>query len=264
MDVPGAPDAFFDQNNTWDSWVRTVTFDIVTVVSDLFFVFRTWIVWNRNYFVCALPFLLFLGDLATAIYLLWALSQSSDDPAFAGLLVANASQYFFSVTLALTLTCTLLVAYKLWSAERNIRPVLSGYTGEYAYTRLSQVATIIFESAAIYSSLLIVLIVTDTLGVEGFFVVLTMIPPFIGIVFSSIIVRTMKVQNHKTIGSTINSAPRTRSRYLSAEETAYSTTSTAGRDGVQIRLETITKTDGSLRDNEELKKSNYDDDGNSV
>ncbi|KAF9461634.1 hypothetical protein BDZ94DRAFT_1237508 [Collybia nuda] len=255
MDTPNAPDAFFNQNNIWDSWIRTTTFNVITVVSDLFFVFRAWVVWNRSYLVCAIPFLLFLADVATAIYVLWALGNSSDNPAFAGLLVANASKYFFAITLALTLVCTILIAYKLWSVQRSVRPTLSsGYTGGYAYNRLSQIATIIFESAAIYSTLLIVLIITDARGIEGFFVLLTMIPPFIGIVFSSIIVRSMNSPTPDVLGNTTTSTARLRTRNWEADETAYGRTS----EGMQIRLETITETDTS-RDNEEIKTSKYSD-----
>ncbi|KAF9461644.1 hypothetical protein BDZ94DRAFT_1370986, partial [Collybia nuda] len=143
MDVPNAPVEFYNKNNGWDSWVGTITYVLITLVSDQFFVYRTWIVWGKIYLTCIVPFLLFLSDIAMAIYLLWSLFFSTDDPSFAALLVASTSKYFFSVTLALTLTCTLLISYKLWSVARHIKPIMSSPTGG---CKLSRMATIIFES----------------------------------------------------------------------------------------------------------------------
>ncbi|KAF9461627.1 hypothetical protein BDZ94DRAFT_802797 [Collybia nuda] len=189
--------------------------------------------------------------------MLWSLAHSSDDPAFAALLVTNTSKYFFSVTLALTLTCTLLVAYKLWSAQRKFQPVPSGYTGEYVFSRLSQIAMIIVESAAIYSSLLVALIVTDTLGIESFFIFFIIIPPIIGIIFSSIIVRTMKVNKQNRSGGTASSAVLFRPQRQETDEIAYTTTSGLSGDGLQFRLGAITQTESSIRGTEESKQK-YD------
>ncbi|KAF9461646.1 hypothetical protein BDZ94DRAFT_1310398 [Collybia nuda] len=185
-----------------------------------------------------------------AIYLLWSLFFSTNNPEFALLLVATTSKYFFSVTLGLTLACTsaflsdllnpflfcpsmeVLIAYKLWSVARHVRPILSN-THLGGYRRLSKVATIIFESAAIYSSLLIAMIITDVHGITSFFILFKMGPPLIGIVFSSIIVST-RVNTTNTSGSTTTSFLRFLSRHRKINEAVHTTTSGSGREGVHV------------------------------
>ncbi|KAF9461648.1 hypothetical protein BDZ94DRAFT_1310400 [Collybia nuda] len=167
-----------------DSWVRTVTYSIITLVSDSFFVYRVWIIWNKNYLICVVPFLLFHGDIATAMYLWWSLLNSMVDPAYTLNLnlVASSSKYFMAVTLALTLACT---SYKLKVVERRTRSSIPVET--VGHKQISKVITIIFESAALYSSLLVIMMILDILGIACFFIFMAVIPPVIGIVFSSII-----------------------------------------------------------------------------
>ncbi|KAF9458877.1 hypothetical protein BDZ94DRAFT_1269575 [Collybia nuda] len=259
MEIPNAPVEFFSHYNSWDSRASTALYDIITLVSDLFFVYRTWIIWNRSYIICVVPFLLFLGDIAMTVYVMWSLTHSSDNPVFAITLIAATSKYFFSVTLALTLVCTFLIAFQLWSIDRHIKPVLSNHAGEFVYRRLSKVVTIIMESAALYSSLLIVMIVTDTLGIQAFFVLLQVIPPVIGLVFSSIIVRS----TGPNAGLSRRTATRSlhfRTRNHGDTQTAYTTTVGSGPDGVEIHLETATQTathTETLRGAREIEKQKY-------
>lgn len=81
MDVPNSPVMFYSPFNVWHSWVRTISYDLITLISDLFFVsafirtsadntqnlmpqvYRAWVVWNKNYLICVIPFSLFLADI---------------------------------------------------------------------------------------------------------------------------------------------------------------------------------------------------------
>ncbi|KAF9027542.1 hypothetical protein BDZ89DRAFT_1134174 [Hymenopellis radicata] len=221
---PISPIQFFSHENTWDSRARTATYDLITLVSDLFFVYRTWIIWNKNYFIIIIPFLLFLGDI---------------------------------VTLALTLICTLLIAYRLWSVDRHVMLLLTNVSSRQR--RLSQVSKIIIESAALYSSLLIVMIATDVVGSQVFFILLSAIPPVIGLVFSSIIVRSTRIDSPDMTSKGTASALHFQSRRRNLSESGNTASTPSGGDGLQIHLQTITQSDGlrTRTETEDFAKVKY-------
>ncbi|KAF9465382.1 hypothetical protein BDZ94DRAFT_1234775 [Collybia nuda] len=105
--IPNTSAEFFFHYNSKENQIRAAAYAIITLVSDLFIIYRTWIFWNQSIVICIIPFLLFLGDMATAGYLIWSLDNTLDDPAFGATLVVATSKFFFSIILALTLVCTL-------------------------------------------------------------------------------------------------------------------------------------------------------------
>lgn len=66
---------------------------------------------------------------------------------------------------------------------------------------------------------------------------------------------------HDKSRGTITSAAIFRSHHRETGETAYTTTTGSGRDGMQIHLETITQTNSSIRDNQDLEKVKYSEHG---
>ncbi|CAA7266893.1 unnamed protein product [Cyclocybe aegerita] len=173
MGTPNSPMTYFEEFNTLDSRLRTGIYDAVTLVSDLFLVYRCFIVWGSNYFVALVPFLLFVADIVIAAWATDSLNKTRSGDHFSMTLVGLRAKYMFIVTLALNLLCTVLIAYRIWYIQRQV----AGYCvhSVHPQQKLSNVIIIIIESAAIYSGILIALIVTDVTGSPSFFMLLNLV-----------------------------------------------------------------------------------------
>lgn len=245
-DVPHGALQYFIQWDSPLSRLRTGLYDSMTLLSDLFFVYRVWIVYNCNYWIALLPFLLFVGDIGMTAYVMWSLIHTPPNPAFKGTQIAQTSKYFFSVTLAETMLCTILIAYKIYTVDREIHRVnTQSSTG---YRQLSMVSRIIIESAAIYSAIVVVMIVTDVIGSSALFIGLNVTPAVIGLVFSSIIVRSAADPRGKRNTAQSTSLQFTTPTVQGTETGMTSDCVTA--DGVQIHLSTVSHNDsyGQVKD----------------
>ncbi|CAL1707478.1 unnamed protein product [Somion occarium] len=179
MDVPGSPD-----NTT-------------TVISDAVLLFRAWIVWGRNYFIVTVPILLWFADIlrissllnctidgnvATAAWFTWSTNVAKPGASVLISAVFARSKYFYVVTLILNLLGSVLIAFRLWSVRRRV--------SRHTFGRVPNVISIVVESAAIYSVLLIVMIATSVADESAHFFFLNSMAPVVGSVFSYVILRS--------------------------------------------------------------------------
>ncbi|EMD35416.1 hypothetical protein CERSUDRAFT_116183 [Gelatoporia subvermispora B] len=239
---PNAPLLYFAHVNTSLNMIKTSVYVTVTLVSDALIVYRTFVVWRRNVYLVAIPFMLFLADIAMSAWATWSLTQVKlgDNVLLAD--VTLRAKYFYALTLALNLICTLLISYRIWSIQGGVNGAVSGL-------RLSRVIHILIESAASYSALLIVLIIASATGTPALFIVLNSTSPVIGIVFSSVIVRVSldAARSRGPSGAMASSTPiafashplrtnMSQSRFDRHQQQSVV-------DGVQIRLEHMVHSD---------------------
>jgi hypothetical protein len=165
------------------SVMKTSVYLIETLASDLFILYRCYVVWNSNLFVIILPILLYLADAGTGIAAVWTLSQltTRQSPEFS-LEQERITNSFFSCTLAVNTVCTGLIAFRIWRTQRQTRDAKMG-------ANLSHVSIIVIESGAIYLTLLACNVAAFVLKSNMFNIFLDMTSPTIGIVFTLIIVR---------------------------------------------------------------------------
>ncbi|KAL1946351.1 hypothetical protein VTO73DRAFT_15478 [Trametes versicolor] len=123
---------------------------IVAVVSDAIIVYRAFIVWNNNYWVILVPFGLLLGDVALGIWATWTLAQTKPGAIAIIAAVSVRVRYFFVITFVLNILC----------------------------------------AAGFYCAHLLILIITNGLGSNFFFLFLDPLPPVGAYVFSMLIVST--------------------------------------------------------------------------
>jgi len=183
MSSPNAALHYFSDINSRKDLVKSYTYLACTWVSDVLMVYRCYIVWRRSWLVIIVPVLLFLGDIAMAIWAGWSLTQVRLDD---NVLFSNATiraKYFYTMTLVLNILCTGLISYRIWRTRKN---VTSQVVGSQSLSRLIET---MIESAALYSAYLIALIATSATGTAGLFIVLNSITSVIGIVFSYVITR---------------------------------------------------------------------------
>ncbi|KAJ7091722.1 hypothetical protein C8R43DRAFT_1142004 [Mycena crocata] len=153
----------------------------VTLVSDAFMLYRCWVVWNRSFAIIALPSLLLLASIGTGIPGLIFLKNATTSFFTKELLPLTSA--FFGITMATNNIATLLIAFRVWKGQREV-------SGISTMTNLNKVVMIVLESGAMYSATLIIILATFIhKSTSAYNVLIDVISPIIGIVFSLIIVR---------------------------------------------------------------------------
>ncbi|KAJ6452248.1 hypothetical protein C8R45DRAFT_1113122 [Mycena sanguinolenta] len=163
---------------------RTGTYVALTIVADLFIVYRVHAIWAGDLVVSALPALLAIADIVTGALFIQAIRELAAGSSPDGKNAATHATVFYSFTLALNVICTLLIALRIYVTKRR----LEGLT-MVALLNVGTTMTILIESAALYSVCLIAMIVPTVLGNNVQYCVLSVMPGIVGIAFSLIIVR---------------------------------------------------------------------------
>ncbi|KAI0928016.1 hypothetical protein AcW2_004164 [Taiwanofungus camphoratus] len=247
---PLHPAEYYADLPSFASAFKTIVYTTVTVLSDAFIVYRAFIVWNRSYAIIALPFLLFLADTAMGYTAAYSVTLIKPGETFHAIQLARRTQAFYSLTLSLNVICTILIAIKIWTIQRqtSLHVASSGST-----TSLSRVATIVVESCAIYSALLFVLIGTYARNSPAMFIILDTTAPIIGIVFSSVIVRIGKGVSHGDSTTLRVSALHFNPQSISV--TTDISSRTAGQDDVSFPLEVRRRTETIMDYDAKMKSS---------
>ncbi|EKM58147.1 uncharacterized protein PHACADRAFT_139808 [Phanerochaete carnosa HHB-10118-sp] len=157
MDVADAVATFYHTLNKRETAAKVSIYAALTLVCDALMVYRVFVVYEHKRSTIVVPSLLFLADIALAVHYAWSLSWLGKTP----LIQTN---LFYAVTLALNLLCTTMIAWKVWAIHRKVQ------VRAIAGIRIQGIVAIIVESAAIYSCILITLIVMSVLGSIGLWI----------------------------------------------------------------------------------------------
>ncbi|KAG2130156.1 uncharacterized protein EDB93DRAFT_1234236 [Suillus bovinus] len=237
--VPNYPTRYYDTFNTWQNILKSGLYVAVTLVSDAFILYRSFILWGRNYLICAFPFLLFIADIVIGVLWVYTLNfVVLGDNVFADALSVRV-KIFSSITLAMNVICTLLIAFKILKIQKAVAHFVKG-SGD----QVSRLVPIMIESGSVYSALLVVMIVTYTSKSAAIFIILNPMSPIIVSSFSSVIVRVGMGLSHGdsyrangTVSSSRNNQwmPRVGSRPFNSDLQIYSPSFPHG--GVQVQLQ---------------------------
>ncbi|KAJ7806854.1 hypothetical protein B0H14DRAFT_3882215 [Mycena olivaceomarginata] len=191
---------------------------VATLIADFFIIFRTFIVWKKNYWITILPFLLWLANFGVTVWSMY--SFVSFDPAtdlFSEISITI--DIFIYLTLFTNVLCTGLISFKIFTVRRNVAGVTSGSSRPDDVT--SRIITIIVESAAVYTLLLIAQLVANSLDSYVTYILIDMTPPTIGLVFSYIIIRVSRGSAYGDSSGRIDtSLSRERGKQLRAQRNA--------------------------------------------
>ncbi|KAI0731457.1 hypothetical protein C8Q72DRAFT_883141 [Fomitopsis betulina] len=185
-----SPALYYEGLTSAASVFKTAMYTAVTIVSDAFIVYRTFIVWNFNIFVIALPVLLLLADTAMGIMACYTLSKLTTNEVFYAKLLSSRTQAFYSLTVSVNVICSLLISYRVWKIQRSVKT--SSMHDLRIRSRLVRIVVVAVESCAVYSAFLFVLIGTYAADSPAMFIILDMTAPVIGIVFSTVILRVSR------------------------------------------------------------------------
>jgi len=172
--------AYLGDLTQWKEVFRTGVYVGLTAVADSLFIYRLYMVWGRNIWVCLVPILLLCGSLTSGIGIEVAIGTLKGAPLFASGIAAWATS-FFSISLSQNLITTCLIVYRIWRVNIGVAGINSH--------SLWPVMAIILESGALYSATLLCLLATYATGSFAQYICLDILVPLIGCTFCLIIVR---------------------------------------------------------------------------
>jgi hypothetical protein len=163
--------------------IKNITYVVQTLVGDGFMIYRLYLIWGGNKYICAPVVASFASCWVTAIGGLVLTQQSGPrDSLFA----ANLRTWliaFLSATLVTDLSCTILIVVRIWSVHSAVRDI------NMAGPSMMPAIAAVVESGAIYSlwvAVVLALFVSDNIWYR---IAMIGLVQLIGIVFSIIIVR---------------------------------------------------------------------------
>ncbi|KAI0716369.1 hypothetical protein C8Q76DRAFT_617501 [Earliella scabrosa] len=167
------------------SLIKNTATVALAIISDGIMVYRTFVVWDLKVIVIILPVILLLADLFLGVWSVWTLAQTrvGDEPIFAAVTVRV--RFFFAVTFSVNVLCAGLICWKIWRVHSQFPREVSRMSDRPT----SRVFQVIIETAALYCAHLFILIVSDCVGSNLFFLFLDPLPPITALVFTLLIVR---------------------------------------------------------------------------
>ncbi|KAK7012814.1 hypothetical protein R3P38DRAFT_1557304 [Favolaschia claudopus] len=167
--------------------LTNVCWVLVTTVADIFIVFRTYIVWGHDWRVIVLPVLFSLANLGTGALAVATVAETGN-PNSAISSSKVAANAFMSLSLCTNVVCTGLIAFRIIQVQRQVSWMVASNTRRPSENR--RVLSVLVESAAIYTLLLIATMIAEQSFVS--FILINCGSPTIGVVFSYIIIRVSR------------------------------------------------------------------------
>ncbi|KAK1231909.1 hypothetical protein PQX77_004959 [Marasmius sp. AFHP31] len=163
---------------TEESKLSSAIYVSLTIIADIFIVYRVFAMWSRSLLVSVVPCLLLIAGITSGSLA----AINSSELAFRDSRSTRFLITFYCITLALNVLCTGLIAFKLYITERE--------TEFSSSLRLRWTSVIVIESAALYLACVIAVVVCSIAKADGVhLIVLSSTPSIIGLAFSLIIVR---------------------------------------------------------------------------
>ncbi|KAJ7266319.1 hypothetical protein C8J57DRAFT_1718195 [Mycena rebaudengoi] len=116
---PGGPSDIFMSASHWETYVRLLCVGLQSLIGDAILIYRCWMVYSRSWHIVALPFVLWLTDIACLfrrIYLLSTLPLG---------LVTTGKLYpwgvaFWTLTICINISTTLLIVLRIWRVDNEM------------------------------------------------------------------------------------------------------------------------------------------------
>ncbi|KAJ7510722.1 hypothetical protein B0H11DRAFT_1955911 [Mycena galericulata] len=181
--APGGPVGYLGVLSTWHHIFKDTLYATQSILGDAVAVFRCWILWNQDYKVVAIPFVLLLtstvsGYMVCGLYTTVNPAATVFDPRLGRWITT-----FYSIAVAQNILTTSLMALRLWKGEKeSSRYRLGG--GVFL-----PVIRILVESAALYLFVEILLLTLYAINYNAQYILLEIVTPIVGITFSTITVR---------------------------------------------------------------------------
>ncbi|KAJ7362897.1 hypothetical protein DFH08DRAFT_841633, partial [Mycena albidolilacea] len=182
IDTPAGALAYYEDLGNPLEAAKDAVYVTLTLTGDLFMIYRCFIVWDRRWLVVMLPIALWFGIGVTGYGATHIILLARRGGVFSTGLTPWITS-FFATSLVLNIICTLLIAYRIVRTRMYLHKRNIGNSVVYS-------ALIAFlESAATYSTSLLMLLVSYVLNWNAQYILLDVTSSLIGITFSMILLR---------------------------------------------------------------------------
>ncbi|KAJ7810187.1 hypothetical protein B0H13DRAFT_2477110 [Mycena leptocephala] len=175
-----APGLNYGQLNSTPGNVTNICLILVNIIADMFMIFRTFIVWNRRWIVIIIPVLLCLANIGMGVWSMFVSvrSATTGDAALASLLPETIFILLPSHSRPMFLIAFRIIHVHLQLTGMGVR------TSARGRSQSLKILSVLVESAAIYTLILIPTLVCARLGTFAVYILLDMTAPTIGLVVS--------------------------------------------------------------------------------
>ncbi|RPD75380.1 hypothetical protein L226DRAFT_534303 [Lentinus tigrinus ALCF2SS1-7] len=197
------PLTYYLDSRTPLNLTKNVANIVLPLILDAIIVYRTYVIWEMQVKVIAIPAFLVLVNLVFGVLALIALPLGRIQAS--GLVSSYTLQYYYITTFCLNVICSGLIWWKIWSITSGVFRFssLSQYWSRGSV--MSQVLDVLMQSAAIYCAYLLVLIFSCRTSV--FFMFVNPFPAVSMLIFSMLIVRARDTRtasvDHPSFSTTV-------------------------------------------------------------
>ncbi|KAH6874491.1 hypothetical protein BKA70DRAFT_1350132 [Coprinopsis sp. MPI-PUGE-AT-0042] len=177
-----APVTYLNDISNWVAYSLPILLSMVIWIGDALVIYRCFLIWQRSFWVIAIPLLLFFSLLVSAqVANFWWTRQQRDVRHIQGgrWPVLNLTFPLYFTQNGLT---TGLILFKIWS--RYKRGKAAGLAAPLDTPSLISIMRIIIESAALYTALMLVMVVLCALDHPFRLLIHCILVPTVGITFT--------------------------------------------------------------------------------
>ncbi|KAH6885078.1 hypothetical protein BKA70DRAFT_1204915 [Coprinopsis sp. MPI-PUGE-AT-0042] len=176
-----APITYLNAVGNWVAYSLPILLSMVIWTGDALVIYRCFLIWQRSFWVIAIPLLLFFFTIGAQVTNFWWVRHQSDVRHILG-----GRWPFLNLTFPLyfaqNVLTTGLILFKIWS--RYKRGKASGLPAPLNTPSLISIMRIIVESAALYTALMLVMVVLRALDHPVRLLIHCVLVPTIGITFT--------------------------------------------------------------------------------
>ncbi|KAG1804471.1 hypothetical protein EV424DRAFT_1432111 [Suillus variegatus] len=167
-----------------------------TLLGDGVVIYRCYVVW-RSVWIIILPCMMWCGVAAFGICMVYVQAPTTNAKNVFGNQTGHWITVFLSLTLATNLLSSGLLAYRIWTIERNV-------SGAYAAKNNMPILRVLVDAALLYSTVLCASLVCFALSNNGFYVLGDLIVPIISIAFYMVFIRVaISKKIHECLSATL-------------------------------------------------------------
>ncbi|KAF7345797.1 Carboxylic ester hydrolase [Mycena venus] len=223
---PGGAAHIFTHGSGWQTMTKAFCVPFQSLLGDGILIYRCWFLWSKSWLIVALPFLIWLANVACAVRFLSLLSQASQ-----GLVISTVIQpwltAFWSMTICINIMTTSLIVGRIWMVDRENKKCCIdtvSTTHNRRRSTLGHAMRNIIESGMIYTVVSIFTLATYTIQSTLHYPVSALEIHSVGITFNLILIRGVRTpQPQRDTSFTVPFR-------FSPSQTAATTT--AGGDGI--------------------------------
>ncbi|KAG2111459.1 hypothetical protein DEU56DRAFT_905521 [Suillus clintonianus] len=180
---PGGPLAFFGDLTQPTMTIKNALYVLQTLLADGVVIYRCLVVW-RSVAIIILPSMLWCSVAVTGTLSVYSVSQASNNPG--DVFASHLSKWitaFMASTIATNLLSSGLLAYRIWTIERETS------TARPAKDTMMPVVRVLVDTAVLYSVVLFTALICFACSNNGEVVMLDINMPIIAIAFYMVLIR---------------------------------------------------------------------------